>query len=301
MEIRNLTTFLKVAALRNFTHAARELGYSQSSVSAQIQQLEEEVGAPLFNRIGRTVTLTQFGEELLPYARQLSSIADKMENMLKSEAFLAGTLRIGMTDSLSELLLEDAFISYHRRFPQVRLEITLDTTSSLLERIRTGQLDAACVIANPLPRSEWIIWDDIAVPIVVTANPASPLAKKKSVTLEEISRQELVLMEALAPYSLEFESALAQRHLECQPVFRLESTDTARRIVEQGDFLSVLPLYAVGSSAKEGKIKILNIPQWKHSESVQMVLHKSKVVTPQIEGFLQEMAAILKATLAERL
>ena len=301
MEIRNLTTFLKVAALRNFTHAARELGYSQSSVSAQIQQLEEEVGAPLFNRIGRTVTLTQFGEELLPYARQLSSIADKMENMLKSEAFLAGTLRIGMTDSLSELLLEDAFISYHRRFPQVRLEITLDTTSSLLERIRTGQLDAACVIANPLPRSEWIIWDDIAVPIVVTANPASPLAKKKSVTLEEISRQELVLMEALAPYSLEFESALAQRHLECQPVFRLESTDTARRIVEQGDFLSVLPLYAVGSSAKEGKIKILNVPQWKHSESVQMVLHKSKVVTPQIEGFLQEMAAILKATLAERL
>ena len=301
MEIRNLTTFLKVAALRNFTHAARELGYSQSSVSAQIQQLEEEVGAPLFNRIGRTVTLTQFGEELLPYARQLSSIADKMENMLKSEAFLAGTLRIGMTDSLSELLLEDAFISYHRRFPQVRLEITIDTTSSLLERIRTGQLDAACVIANPLPRSEWIIWDDIAVPIVVTSNPASPLAKKKSVTLEEISRQELVLMEALAPYSLEFESALAQRHLECQPVFRLESTDTARRIVEQGDFLSVLPLYAVGSSAKEGKIKILNVPQWKHSESVQMVLHKSKVVTPQIEGFLQEMAAILKATLAERL
>ena len=58
MEIRNLTTFLKVAVLGSFTQAARDLGYSQANVSAQIKQLEEEVGAPLFNRIGRSITLT---------------------------------------------------------------------------------------------------------------------------------------------------------------------------------------------------------------------------------------------------
>lgn len=73
MEIRNLNTFLKVAALRNFTQASRELGYSQSNVSTQIQQLEREVGVPLFNRIGRSVSLTQYGEELLPYAQQIVS------------------------------------------------------------------------------------------------------------------------------------------------------------------------------------------------------------------------------------
>lgn len=301
MEIRNLNTFLKVAALRNFTRAAKELGYSQSNVSAQIQQLEQEIGGPLFNRTGRHVSLTQFGEELLPYAQQLSSIATKMENMLKSEDFLGGTVRLGMTDSLSELLLEDAFLSYHRRFPKVRLEIALDTTSTLIERLRTGQLDAACIINNPLPRNEWLIRDEIDVPIVVVANAGHPIAKKKSVSLEEITKQELVLMETLAPYSLEFERVLAQHHLECNPVFRLESADTACRIVEHGDFLSVLPLYTVKGAADAGKIKILNVPQWNHQQAIQMVLHRSKVVTPQIEGLLEEMAAILGTALAKRL
>ena len=301
MEIRNLNTFLKVATLHNFTHAAKELGYSQSNVSAQIQQLEQEVGGPLFNRIGRRVTLTQFGEELLPYAHQLSSIAIRMENMLKSEDVLGGTVRLGMTDSLSELLLEDAFISYHRRFPKVKLEIALDTTSMLIERLRNGQLDAACIINNPLPRSEWLIWDEIEIPIVVVANANHPLAEKKSVSLEEITKQELVLMETLAPYSLECERVLAQHHLECEPVFRLESADTACRIVEHGNFLSVLPLYTVKNAADAGKIKILNVPHWKHRQSIQMILHRSKVITPQVEGFLEELVVILGAALAKRL
>ncbi len=75
MELRNLNTFLKVASLQNFTQASRELGYSQSNVSAQIKQLEQEMGAPLFDRIGRNVYLTSYGEALVPYARQIVTTA----------------------------------------------------------------------------------------------------------------------------------------------------------------------------------------------------------------------------------
>ena len=108
-------------------------------------------------------------------------------------------------------------------------------------------------------------------------------------------------MEALAPYSLEFEKVLAQNHLECEPVFRLESADTARRIVEHGDFLSVLPLYTVKAAADAGRLTVLNVPEWAHQQSIQLVLHRSKVVTPQIDGLLEEMAAALDAALADRL
>ena len=297
MEIRNLNTFLCVAALQNFTRAAKELGYSQSNVSAQIQQLEQEVGGPLFNRIGRHVTLTQFGEQLLPYARQLSSIAIKMENMLKSEEILGGTVRIGMTDSLSELALEDAFLAYHRRFPKVKLDVSLDTTSMLIERLRRGQLDAACVITHPLPPTEWRIWDEIDVPIVVVANPAHPIAGERSVSLEQLAAQELVLMETLAPYSLEFEQVMASRRLACEPVFRLQSTATACRLVERGRFVSVLPLYAVKASVEAGKLAVLPVAGWEHRQSIQLLLHRSKAITPQIEGFLEELAAMLGTAL----
>ena len=301
MEIRNLKTFLMVASMRNFTHAAKELGYSQSNVSTQIQQLEQEIGAPLLNRIGRTVTLTQFGEALLPYAQELCNIATKMENMLKSEDFLGGTVKIGMTDSLSELLLEDAFIAYHAKFPKVKIEISLGTTSTLMERLSSGQLDAACIITQPLSCSDWLIWDEINVPIVVAANPQLPIAGKNRVSLLELADQEMVLMETLAPYSLEFERVMAHAHLDVQPVFRLQSTDTACRLVEREKFVSILPLYAVKAAADAGRVAILNVPDWRQEQSIQMVMHRSKAVTPQIEGILKELAIILGEALSKRL
>ncbi len=82
MELRNLKTFLRVAALKNFTAAGVELGYSQANISAQIKQLEREVGAPLFDRIGRTVSLTQYGEALLPYAVSSITINDEREELV---------------------------------------------------------------------------------------------------------------------------------------------------------------------------------------------------------------------------
>jgi len=297
LEIRNLNAFLKVAASKNFTQAARDLGYAQSNISAQIAQLEQELGVPLFNRIGRQVSLTQFGEELLPYAQELCSTAIEIENLHKSEAFLGGTVRFGMTDSISELFPEDSFLSYHHRFPRVHLEIMLDTTARLLERLRNGELDAICVITDPLPAAEWKIRKEIQVPIVAVANPALPISKKKSVSLGELAGQKLVLMERDAPYSIRFEQELRQLHLEYNPVFRLQSAQTALRVVVKGGFVTVLPLYSVKEAAELGQVTVLNISQWNCLQSVQSVLHQSKVLTPQISGFLEELEMALEGLL----
>ena len=298
MEIRNLTTFLKVAALRNFTRAAKELGYSQSNVSAQILQLEQEVGAPLFDRIGKQVRLTQFGEELLPHAQELCSTAAKMENMLRSEAFLGGTVRIGMTDSLAELPLENAYLSYHRRFPRVHLEITLDTSVRLIERLRSGELDTVCIITDPLMSSEWLIWEEMKVPIVIAANPELPVATKSSVSLSELAEQKMILMERNAPYSIQFEQELTRQHLNCEPVFRMQSTGTVCRLASCGPFVSVLPFYAVRTAVDQGLLRILSVPQWSHQQTIPFVLHRSKALTPQIEGILEELYAEMSSIIA---
>ena len=299
MEIRNLNAFLKVAALKNFTQAARELGYAQSNISAQIAQLEQELGVPLFNRIGRQVSLTQYGEELLPYAQELCSTAVKIDNLHKSEQFLGGTVRIGMTDSISELFLEESFLAYHRRFPHVRLEIVLDTTARLLDRLRNGELDVVCVITDPLPVTEWTIWKEKQVPVAAVANPDLALSKKKTVSLKELAGQNLVLMERDAPYSIQFERELLQRHLECKPVFRLQSAQTALRVVMKGKFATILPLYSVKAAAELGQVTVLNMPEWECRQSVQTVLHQSKVLTPQISGFLEELEKALENILGQ--
>ena len=81
MELRNLITFIHVAELGSFTKAAEQLGYSQSTISFQIKQLEEELGCLLFERINHTVTLTQRGHELVTYAHQVRSLTDEFKEM----------------------------------------------------------------------------------------------------------------------------------------------------------------------------------------------------------------------------
>ena len=289
MEIRNLKTFLRVASTGNFTHAAKDLGYSQSNVSAQIAQLEQEIGAPLFNRIGRQISLTQFGEELLPYAQDICSVASKIDNLSRSEASLRGTVRAGLTDSISELHPEDAFLAFHHRFPQVQLEIVLDTTEKLLERLRKGDLDTACLITDPLSPADWVIWKEYQTPIVAVLNPSLPLAEKNSIRVAELTRLKLVLMETNAPYSSQFELELARRHLDCKPVFRLQSTQAAIRIVAQEEFAAVLPYYAVKTAADSSQVSCLTISDWQHQQMIQSVLHRNKEPTPQITGFLDEI------------
>lgn len=294
MEIRNLTTFLRVAALRNFTQASRELGYSQSNVSTQISQLEQEVGAPLFNRIGKTVTLTQYGEELLPYANQIVSTAQKMESFLKSNEALGGVVKIGIVESIFDLLPEELFIRFQQKFPCVKLELIVDGTETLKEFLRRGVIDAACLIDYPLEDTEWQLFYSIDVPIVIIGNPMHPLAKTGIREWKELEREKFIFMEDSAPYSILFKQILARNHVTVHPFLKLQSTDFACRLVERGAYLSILPLYAAYLAEKAGTVRILETPGEWMMQSVQIVLHRGKVIVPQLQGWMEGMKDVLR-------
>lgn len=298
MELRNLRTFIKVASSQNFTKAGEELGYSQSNVSAQIKQLEQELGLKLFDRIGKYAYLSAYGETLLPLAHQIVSAADQMVNISKSPSEMEGTIRVGMTDSLYELLLESALIGFHRQYPRVRLELSLDPVTSITEQLQHGQLDTACIIHNVLPSSEWVVWDSVEIPIVLVAHPEHPLSRKKRVKPAQLAGQQLILMEASAPYSVGFTEFMESRNMECRPFLRLQSANAACRLVEQEkEFLAVLPEYTVRASAAKGKVQVLSLAEWQYTQAVQLILHRNKVMTPQIFGFLTEIKRVLHRAL----
>jgi DNA-binding transcriptional LysR family regulator len=253
MEIRNLKTFLKVADLKNFTRAGVELGYSQTNVSAQIRQLEQGLGAPLFNRIGRHVTLTQYGEELLPYARRIVTAATEMDSFLKSDDSLGGTVRLGMAESLFDLAGEETVRAYHRRFPRVKLELTVDATAALEDGIRHGTLDTACLIDDPLPAPEWVCRYSREVPIVLAANPANALC-----TCREVLPEDLVGTGIRAHGELGRIQRTLPAHGGGSGADAKGVSDLAERkgprcgLVAREDVLSVLPLYSVRQAAEEG-------------------------------------------------
>ena len=105
-------------------------------------------------------------------------------------------------------------------------------------------------------------------------------------------------MEQDAPYNRRFEGLLAQHSVSCEPFLRLPSASAARELLLGGAYLSLLPWYTVCADVETGRLRCLSVPKWELTQAVQMVLHRSKVVTPQIEGFLQELSRALHAVLA---
>ena len=151
MEIRNLSTFLEVAERRSFSRAADALGYTQSTVSAQIKQLETELGEPLFERIGHRIDLTERGKRLIGAAREIVNLAAGLaERGSEGGESLSGEIRIAMAPSLCDLMLGRVYAEYHRRHPGVRMQILCAETDAMIDQLRRGEADLAMVIDRPI-------------------------------------------------------------------------------------------------------------------------------------------------------
>lgn len=124
MEVRNLVTFLKVTELKSFSRAAEALDYSQSAVTVQIQQLERELGVQLFDRIGKTVSITQYGKDFVSYARDVVSAIARASAFASSDSELSGTVRVGTLNSLLTASFSNIVPLYHERFRTCRSACT---------------------------------------------------------------------------------------------------------------------------------------------------------------------------------
>lgn len=295
MEIRHLVSFLQLAMLQSFTKAGESLGYSQANISLQIRQLENELGVPLFDRIGKKAYLTQYGEMLVPYAQEIVSTTTTIENMFREKENLRGTLKVGFTESLFECLFRDTLLAFHKEFPLVTVEVSVDSTSSLIKMLHNGQLDIVCLIGDYLGDPDLLCWDSLECDILIVANNEHPLTSRLKPDPGDLDGQDFVLMEDSAPYILDFNRWLSDEEIEISTSIKVQIPFGARQLLYKESYLSILPDFTVKSDIREGRIAHLDIEGFSQTQKVQFLTHKSKVFTPQIEGFLEEAVSIFKS------
>ena len=154
MELRQLEYFVAVAEEANFTRAAERIHVAQPAVSAQIQRLERELGQPLLDRSRRAVRLTAAGEAALPYARAaLAAVADMHVAVDELTQLVRGTVTIGTVTSHS-VDIPSLLADFHAEHPNVEITLGTDSSDALIEKVRTGRLDAAIVSVGPDERPE---------------------------------------------------------------------------------------------------------------------------------------------------
>jgi len=146
MNIKFLEAFVWVARLQSFKAAAEKLHATQAGISGRIATLEEQFGARLFERERRGVSLTFAGSELLPYAERMLSLEQEMMDRMRRSDGLAGTLRIGVVETVEQIFLSDLLITFSEQHPEVEIELVTGTTPFLREELLRGLLD--CVIIS---------------------------------------------------------------------------------------------------------------------------------------------------------
>jgi DNA-binding transcriptional LysR family regulator len=223
MELRQLEYFVAVAEEANFTRAAERVHISQSGVSAQIRQLERELGAELFDRSARAATLTVAGKAGLEYARAALTAAGAIGQAVGEVTdLIRGRLTVGMVIGCTVEPLFDALGAFHRAHPGVEISLLEDNSDRLAEGVRAGTLDLALIGSATATHDGLDALTIISERLVVAVPAGHPLAKKRRVTLRAVGAYPIVCMPTGTGLRTVFDRACAAQGL--QPVITLQAS-----------------------------------------------------------------------------
>lgn len=301
MDLKNLTTFIHVAELNSFSKAALALGYSQSTVSFQIRQLETELNAQLFERIHHTVALTEKGREVLNYAHRIRRMTMELTETMEGQQGLKGHIRLAMADSLCDSLFDSSFPDFCRQHPGLTLKIIAAGTGEMFRLMNHNEADAILTLDSHIYDREYVIFREETVKMHFVASASSPLARRSSLSVAELLSWPFLLTEKGMSYRRLLDEGLAERSLEVTPVLEMGSTRLICSLIGEGAGISFLPDYVTEQDAQTGAIVRLNVRDFEVEIWKQLLYHRDKWVSPQLEAVLEYCAKrefLLKTSLS---
>ncbi|NUT20447.1 MAG: LysR family transcriptional regulator [Hamadaea sp.] len=241
MELRQLEYFVAVAEERNFTRAADRVHVSQSGISAQIRQLEKGLGAQLFDRSGRTATLTVAGKAALEHARAALAAADAVGQAVGEVSdVLRGRLRLGMVVGCTVTPLFEAVAAFHRAHPGVELALTEDSSDRMTDGVRTGELDAALIGAAGAPPSGVESLTVVSEPLVAVVPAKHPLAHQRKLSVRALCAYPLICMPQGTGLRAVLDGACAAHGLAPSVVVEAGAADAIADLATRGLGVGVL-------------------------------------------------------------
>lgn len=291
MELKNLITFTHVAELGSFTKAAEQLGYSQSTISFQIKQLEQELGCLLFERINHTITLTERGRELVSYAHQIRALTDEFkENLTKNEE-LSGHIHIVTPDSVCDDMINTNYIDFHNKFPNISIKFTTADTLVMFDMLDHNEADVIITLDNHSYNKDYIIAKEEQLSMHFVASSKSKFAGKQNLKMKDIINEPFILTECGQGYRRVFDKELAKKSLEIAPVLEIGRTDIITTIVSQSNMISYLPDFVTKDLIESGElcyldVRDMNIEIWK-----QIIYHKNKWISKTLKTVIDYIIA----------
>lgn len=297
MEIRNLLTFIKVAEEQSLSKAAQQLGYAQSTVTMQMQQLEQEMGISLYERVGRQIRITQEGQELLTYAAQIVKTSQEALQIGKGEKRpVAGTLRLGISDTIEETWLAKLLHCYAKGYPEVQIRVRSADRQSLIQMLLHNEIDLMMTVDHRLTDLMLVHGWEKEEQVHFVAAPDHPLVtakgQKEGLTLKDILEHHLIRGDLNTPYERDLEAAISELSDFEQNQMEIDNRMLQLNMVLYQDGVTLVPDQTARPFLEDGRLVKLDYELPGAGLWQQTLYHKNKWMTGAMNAWIKMLGDV---------
>lgn len=293
MELAQLEAFLQVAHHRSFSRAAESLFLTQPSVTARIQSLERELGERLFERTGRSVTLTDAGHAFIPHAqRALTAVqegADAIDSVRHGDV---GSIRVAASSTIATYVLPPILKRFREQRPRVHVHLNSSgATEDAVEKLLAGLVHMAICRLSPHPEVEslHLYNDDLALVV----SPSHPFAKRGRVPLTEAGKEPFLFFERTSSYHGLVYSMFLRQGVAPESVMELDSMEAMKHMVEAGLGIAVLPAVSITREVERGELVKVEIQSMEQPTQREVGVHvlRNRTLAPPVRDFLKTLTS----------
>jgi len=293
---RQLEIFIAVAETQQVTRASKKLFLTQSAVSMALGELENQLGAPLFDRRGRSLLLNDRGRYLLPMAKDITFQVWNIESMLNEKReLIAGSLEIIASSTIGNYVLPYLIGTFMRLHPETRINMLVANTKQAEKLVSQGVMDLGFVeggIKNDMVRA--VPWFEDQ--LVVIINPSHPLAARKSFQVPDDLQETVWVMREEGSGTAEiFKNKLGKHVVLLEVVTRMGHTEAIKKAVESGIGAACLSELTICREINQGWLKSLTIEGINMHRQLRIIQHRDKVTTRLMDEFLSFCAVMTES------
>lgn len=295
MEFRELKTFQVVASLLSFNKAANVLNYAQSTVSSQIQSLENSFGETLFIRSGNKISLTQSGVKLLKYTQRLINLENEILGSFKDLDETIGNLIIKTPHSVATYYLPPVIREFQLKFPNIGFDFDGCVGYNVYDIFNAGVIDLAFLFCDNFSEPLLHYEELTDVELALVASPHEDVYNGKAVSINDFQDRTLLLSKSDCSYRMIFEKMLIEANVKLKKTIEVNSPEALKMMLLAGcTGIGLLPKIAVDKELLDGTLTRLKWEGPAFNAKLYMIWKEDKYQTEATKAFMQDVRVFLK-------
>lgn len=292
MEFAQLEALVAIARSRSFSRAAEQLARTQPALSISIKKLEEEVGALLFDRSQREVTLTEVGQVLFEYAQRILNLRrEALATIEEIRQLHTGRVTLGANESTSLYVLPRIILAFRERYPTIKIEVYRSFSERLPREIKERNLDFGIVSFDP-NESELASFPILEDELVLILPPHHPLAQREKVTLKDLGGEPFIAHNVRSPAREHVIRAFRRARVPLNIAIELTSIETIKEFVKMGLGLAFVPRMCIEEELQQGKLATVPIQGFRYRRVLRVIYLRDKVHSHAAQKFLEVIRAM---------